>query len=538
MTKSKPAHLAVAEEELYKLDPADIVVDIVHDERSLGISKDEIAELAESILARGQLQAIGVTLFGAPAGKYRLVFGRRRLLAIRHLGNRPVEARMLAVTSDEHLEDLRAIENFHRAELNPVEQARVVSRVLDQERKTLGIQRDADDVPDGSQRLPDALVSAAATRLGVSVKQVRDLAYVDRLAEPVKKLMLDGCLPVAHARALAKIADPDVQEDLANTAAGDPESGDPPMALHRFENMVGFHRMSLKVVPWDPAVPFAGKPACTACPNNSANDRQLFMSADAEAGDEVPRLCHFKACFAHKEREAEKAIKRRLDAAVKACTPAKKGEDAKCAPTPAALAKFIPEGVKPTTFANRVRKRVGPEAAPGAKPKGKASPSGWLDLRNTPEEKAKRAHADALGSWERKRGDAVERLCAGDAMRAVCHLVAGAIESRKTMHNYKVKGKPPTAEALARMVAERDVAGLSLELVRDPKYIEAIDYWGTPEEFEACLAKGLGVDVGPEPQLKDFLPAKDPAPAKAKAHAAGTKKGSKKKAKKKAKKSP
>lgn len=86
------------------------------------INPERLAELAASLSAQGQLQPILVK----PAdGRYTIIAGHRRFLAASSLGWDAIEAKILpAGVKDEQI--LSLVENLHREDLSPVEEARVV----------------------------------------------------------------------------------------------------------------------------------------------------------------------------------------------------------------------------------------------------------------------------------------------------------------------------------------------------------------------------------------------------------------------------
>jgi ParB/RepB/Spo0J family partition protein len=102
----------------------------------LDIDEAAIHELAASIAAHGLLEPIGLKP-DATTGRFRLVYGHRRLLAIRTLGRYDVAALILP----EHLseEAARQHENNQRVQLTPLEEARELRRWHDQGDSVLAI---------------------------------------------------------------------------------------------------------------------------------------------------------------------------------------------------------------------------------------------------------------------------------------------------------------------------------------------------------------------------------------------------------------
>lgn len=91
-------------------------------------------ELKESLATNGLQQPIGVRSLGE--GSYRIIWGMRRTLAAKELGWKSIPAFVYeAEEGDESL--LMAHENFHRTQLNPVEEAEFYWRLIEQEHISL-----------------------------------------------------------------------------------------------------------------------------------------------------------------------------------------------------------------------------------------------------------------------------------------------------------------------------------------------------------------------------------------------------------------
>jgi ParB/RepB/Spo0J family partition protein len=91
------------------------------------IDPDALNELADSIARLGLLEPIGVT--PTPDGRYRLIYGHRRLLAHRSLSRHTITA--LVHDHDLSPDEAQAAENFQRVQLTPVEEAKQLRRALD-----------------------------------------------------------------------------------------------------------------------------------------------------------------------------------------------------------------------------------------------------------------------------------------------------------------------------------------------------------------------------------------------------------------------
>jgi len=87
----------------------------------------DILELAESIRAQGQL--IPILLSPTPGGRYRIVYGRRRLAALRHLGL-PAKALVRELDEDQAI-IAQGQENTYRKDLTWIEKAAFAKQLLD-----------------------------------------------------------------------------------------------------------------------------------------------------------------------------------------------------------------------------------------------------------------------------------------------------------------------------------------------------------------------------------------------------------------------
>ena len=155
-------------------------------------SFDEVAlkELAASIEAVGVLQPIIV----APSGdRFAIIAGERRYRASRLAGLSEIPAIVRDWDSQKRLE-AALIENLQRDDLNPVEEAMGVRRLMDE----AGLTQEK-----------------VAERLGKSRPAVANLLRLLTLPDGVKQMLAEGKLSAGHARALVTV-DPRRQTQLAN----------------------------------------------------------------------------------------------------------------------------------------------------------------------------------------------------------------------------------------------------------------------------------------------------------------------------------
>ena len=141
---------------------------------------DETAlkELADSIKAQGIIQPILVR--PVSGGRYEIIAGERRWRAARIAGLSAVPA-LVRVVPDNAALAMALIENIQREDLNPLEQANGIQRLITE----FEITHDK-----------------AAEMVGRSRSAVTNLLRLLGLAEPVRELVQQGKLDMGHARAL------------------------------------------------------------------------------------------------------------------------------------------------------------------------------------------------------------------------------------------------------------------------------------------------------------------------------------------------
>lgn len=158
--------------------------------------EDELAELVTSITELGVLQPIVVRpLPPSEEGEalFELVMGERRLRASKQAGRETVPA-IVRSTEDEHMLRDALLENLHRAELNPLEEAAAYQQLLD-------------DFGCTHEEL--------AGRIGRSRPQISNTIRLLKLPPLVQRRVASGVLTAGHARALLGLADGAAMERLA-----------------------------------------------------------------------------------------------------------------------------------------------------------------------------------------------------------------------------------------------------------------------------------------------------------------------------------
>jgi len=153
--------------------------------------EDALVELTHSIREFGLLQPIVVR--EVPGGGFELVMGERRWRAAERAGLDTIPA-IVRRTEDADLLRDALLENIHRANLNPLEEAAAYQQLLEEF---------------------DVTQEELASRLGRSRPVISNTIRLLKLPVPVQRRVAAGVLSAGHARALLSLPDPDDQEQLA-----------------------------------------------------------------------------------------------------------------------------------------------------------------------------------------------------------------------------------------------------------------------------------------------------------------------------------
>lgn len=153
--------------------------------------EDAMAELVHSVKEIGLLQPVVVRRTGDQ--RYELIMGERRWRATQEAGLETIPAIVRQTGDDELLRDA-LLENLHRAELNPLEEAAAYQGLLDD----FGCTHDQ-----------------LASRIGRSRPQITNTLRLLKLSPAVQRRVAAGVLSAGHARALLVVDDGEVQERLA-----------------------------------------------------------------------------------------------------------------------------------------------------------------------------------------------------------------------------------------------------------------------------------------------------------------------------------
>jgi ParB family chromosome partitioning protein len=211
--------VAVPGAHLASLSPDDIVPN--PQQPRVEFREEELSELVTSVREFGVLQPIVVRpRAGAAPGEpqYELIMGERRLRATKLAGRDTIPA-VVRNTADEVMLRDALLENLHRADLNPLEEASAYQQLL----ADFGITQEQ-----------------LAERIGRSRPQITNTIRLLKLPESVQRRVAAGVLSAGHARAIlsagtaesmeklaAKIVNEDLSVRAAEAAAGQGQPAKP-----------------------------------------------------------------------------------------------------------------------------------------------------------------------------------------------------------------------------------------------------------------------------------------------------------------------
>lgn len=255
-----------------ELERGEIVIDEVTVAQNFRkeFNETQLKELADNIAKVGVLEPIILRKNRA----YKvLVAGERRLRAAKLAGLQTIPYRLLDLTEQEALE-VTALENLHRANLNPMEEAQAFQTLLQKGRYT---------------------VQDVAERIDKSKDYVyRTLRLLD-LPEVAQKALITGEISAGHARQLLRVPPQQAEKYLKDIKNRDMSifelRQNIDWAIGRYLEEGGFPLTE----------EYAGCQACSKCPYNTANQQSLFDEA-VESGRCTNATCYTKKKdLAHEE---------------------------------------------------------------------------------------------------------------------------------------------------------------------------------------------------------------------------------------------
>jgi ParB family chromosome partitioning protein len=176
---------------LVHLDPAAVIPN-AHQPRQV-FDPEDLAELVTSIREVGVLQPIVVRPIPNNSTQFELIMGERRLRASKEVGLSSIPA-IIKDTADENMLRDALLENLHRAQLNPLEEASAYQQLL----ADFGITQEQ-----------------LAEKIGRSRPQISNTIRLLRLPADVQKKVAAGVLSAGHARAILSLPDEQSMSKLA-----------------------------------------------------------------------------------------------------------------------------------------------------------------------------------------------------------------------------------------------------------------------------------------------------------------------------------
>ena len=152
--------------------------------------EESLKEFAESIKEHGIIQPIIVK---KSIKGYELIAGERRTRASKMAGKETIPAIIRDFNDDEMME-IALIENIQRENLNPIEEAEALSKIIEKNNLTQ---------------------ESASKKFGKSRSYITNILGLLKLPEETKKYVIEGKISMGHARVLSKLTDPDRINTLA-----------------------------------------------------------------------------------------------------------------------------------------------------------------------------------------------------------------------------------------------------------------------------------------------------------------------------------
>lgn len=224
------------------------------------LGNGDLKDLAASIKMEGVIQPLLVRGMGNPGNKprqFEIVAGHRRAEAAKMAGLKEVPC-IVGEFTDEEAKRFNLVENLHRKNLNPMEEARAFQSLRE-----------------GNAHTPQTI----ADMIGKNVKYVYRSLELLRLPPNAIRALEKGIITAAHGHQLVRVG-PKQLESIVKYAITPGYKDQVPDVEALKSYISGRVEKDLSNVPWDKNVEFAGKPACKGCPYNTKNQASLFDGAE------------------------------------------------------------------------------------------------------------------------------------------------------------------------------------------------------------------------------------------------------------------
>ena len=153
--------------------------------------EQSLREFAESIKEHGVIQPIIVK---KSIKGYEIIAGERRTRASKMAGKETIPA-IIREFTDQEMMEIALIENIQREDLNPIEEAEALAKIIEANNMTQ---------------------EEAAKKFGKSRSYITNILGLLSLPEKTKKYVREGKISMGHARVLSKLSDPDQINQLAD----------------------------------------------------------------------------------------------------------------------------------------------------------------------------------------------------------------------------------------------------------------------------------------------------------------------------------
>ncbi len=227
----------------------------VEEQHRRNFDEKKIKDLAGSISKVGVLQPLLVRSVPPSKGLLlELVAGERRLRAAKLAGLHEVPVRV-GSWSDQEAAEIQAFENLHRQDLTPIEEARAFDTLL----KAGGYD-----------------VKALAERVDKSEAYVYRAIKLLEIPAKIQDEIEDGMLTPAHGRILLR-AIGKTRDQIADWLLRSiKQNGEAPTVNDTWQQIEQTAGRDLAKAFFPKDVAYAGQPACSGCPLNSGNQKDLF----------------------------------------------------------------------------------------------------------------------------------------------------------------------------------------------------------------------------------------------------------------------
>jgi ParB/RepB/Spo0J family partition protein len=272
------------------------------DNRHWDPTDDGFQELVESIRRYGIRQNLQV--IALEDCNYQLVTGERRWAAASKLGHAAVPAVVLSETEAEEAKELQLIENLHREDLDPVDEANGYAWLL--------------------AHRPGLTMEEIAQRVGKSKHYISRRLRVKDAPKELLEALKTGRVSVSHVELVAQIPEIEARRQAAKLILKPQYAATPEevLTVEQTRKLISSDfRWSLADAPFELEKDgIGGEVACLKCPRMSGNAPELAESLSEGAGrgrtaGVAPRLCLSPSCYRAKcqvvwdvvQRQAEEA---------------------------------------------------------------------------------------------------------------------------------------------------------------------------------------------------------------------------------------